>query len=286
MILLRKSVVVMAALGSMSVSQAELIDRGEGFIYDTVLDITWAQNAGMNGGHKSWYEHNAWVQELSLTHNGTVYDDWRLPSMDLNGDRVLVYCSTATEVECRDNELGYMAFQNGVTPTSPSPFTNVGGLYWSSTDYDAEDRTCSTGTEGGCAWRQGWDVDSHNYVYKSYSGYGGWAVRDGDVLAVPEPVTIDIQTGKKTDCKGTVAVAIFGSNTLDVVQIDQSTLSFDGLDVSEKRNGTLSCTYDDSNSDGYIDLVCRYQNSTTLAWLTGGFLDGSKFEGTDTYCVF
>ena len=47
--LLRTSIVVMAALGSVSVAQAELIDRGEGFIYDTVLNITWTQNANMDG---------------------------------------------------------------------------------------------------------------------------------------------------------------------------------------------------------------------------------------------
>ena len=105
-------------------------------------------------------------------------------------------------------------------------------------------------------------------------------------VQIPEPVTIDIQTGKRADCKGTVGVAIYGSSTLNVVQIDQGTLSFDGLDVSKKRNGTLSCEYDDLNADDYTDLVCKYQNSTTLAWLTGELLDGTKVEGTDTYCVF
>jgi hypothetical protein len=272
----RKISVVMVALGSVSVAQAELIDRGEGFIYDTVLNITWTQDVG----HNTWYEQDAWVQGLSLTHNGTVYDDWRLPNMDVNGDSVLVYCSTATELECRDNELGYMFFKNGISGNSPGPFTSVGNLQWSSTDYDAEGRTCS-----GCAWRQGFDNDSHNYVNKSYNGYSAWAVRDGDVL-LTEPVTIEIQTGKKTDCKGTVGVAIFGSVNLDVSDIDQSTLSFDGLVVSGKRNGTLSCAYEDSNSDGYTDLVCKYQNSTKLAFLTGEFVDGTEIEGADAYCVF
>jgi hypothetical protein len=107
-----------------------------------------------------------------------------------------------------------------------------------------------------------------------------------DVLYAPGGVSIDIQTGKKTDCKGTIAVVVFGSSNLDVVQIDQSTLSFDGLDVSEKRNGTLSCTYDYSNSDDYTDLICRYQNALGDATLTGNMLDGSNIQGNDTYCVF
>ncbi|NNK29767.1 MAG: hypothetical protein HKP04_02815 [Flavobacteriaceae bacterium] len=85
-----------------------------------------------------------------------------------------------------------MFIQNGVSPSGMGPFTNVGLNYWSNTDYDANDRTCNSGPEGDCAWRQGFGPDSQNYVRKVYGddgvgGYGGWAVRDGDVLAGPGP---------------------------------------------------------------------------------------------------
>ena len=106
-----------------------------------------------------------------------------------------------------------------------------------------------------------------------------------DVLIAPGGITIDIKSGKNTDCKGTISVAILGSSTSDVTQIDQSTLSFEGLDVNEKRNGSLSCTLEDTNDDGYTDLNCRYQNAPTEGALTGNLLDGSKIQGTDTFCV-
>jgi hypothetical protein len=61
-------------------AQAALIDRGGGFIYDDVLDITWTQNANING-EDNWANHVAWAAGYSQTH--TVYgtfDDWRLPT--------------------------------------------------------------------------------------------------------------------------------------------------------------------------------------------------------------
>ena len=51
--LMRKLAVVIVALASLSVAEADLIDRGSGLIYDGDLDITWTQNANMNGA-MSW----------------------------------------------------------------------------------------------------------------------------------------------------------------------------------------------------------------------------------------
>ena len=181
---------LLAVLLSPMAANADLIDRGYGFIYDDVLDITWRQDAGSEVSDRSWFAQSEWAADLSLIHGGTIYDDWRLPNMDLNGDGVIVYCSLVTEVECRDNELGYMFIQYGISPTSMGLFTEVVLNYWSSTDYDADGWTCNSGPEGNCAWRQGFGPDSHNYVRKWYEGYGGWAVRDGDVFSVPEPSTL------------------------------------------------------------------------------------------------
>ncbi len=50
-------------------AQATLIDRGEGFIYDDVLDVTWAQNANINGGPMTWDQAVAWVDGYSQTHS-------------------------------------------------------------------------------------------------------------------------------------------------------------------------------------------------------------------------
>jgi len=101
----------------------------------------------------------------------------------------------------------------------------------------------------------------------------------------PAIVAIDIKPGSAPVCNGTIPVAILGSDTLDVIQIDQTTLSFEGLGVRERRNGALSCNIRDVNRDGYTDLVCRYQDTTTEGTLTGELLDGTPVEGADTFCV-
>ena len=106
-----------------------------------------------------------------------------------------------------------------------------------------------------------------------------------DILTAPGELTIDIESGKQTTCRGTISVVIFGGIDLDVTQIDQTTLSFDGLDVGEKRNGALFCSATDTDSDGYLDLVCRYQNAYVEGTLSGNLLTGENIQGTDTYCA-
>jgi len=124
--------------------------------------------------------------------------------MDVNGDAYVVQCSLATEIECRDSELGYMSVVYGAEPGNLLVFDNVLFNYWSSTDYDADNvdwpggATCNVGAEGLCAWRQGFGgADSQNYVRKTYGepfdgstlGYSVWVVASGDLLVVPEPAT-------------------------------------------------------------------------------------------------
>lgn len=96
---------------------------------------------------------------------------------------------------------------------------------------------------------------------------------------------IDIKPGSGSVCNGVIPVAILGSDTLDVTQIDQTTLSFEGKGVRERGNGALSCNIMDTNSDGYYDLVCRYEDTITEGTLTGELLDGTLIEGSDTFCL-
>ena len=105
------------------------------------------------------------------------------------------------------------------------------------------------------------------------------------LVQVSAAVAIDIKPGSDPVCNGAILVAILGSVTLDVIQIDQTTLSFEGLDVRERGNGALSCNIWDTNRDGFADLVCQYQDNTTEGTLTGELLDGTLIEGADTFCV-
>ena len=92
-----------------SAPSAALVDNGGGLIYDTVLDITWAQPDTF----RTWDGANTWASGLTL---GGV-SGWRLPYISVAAGAgpltvLPVDCSTATEVACRDNELGYMFYQN------------------------------------------------------------------------------------------------------------------------------------------------------------------------------
>lgn len=84
-------------------AHAGLIDRGNGLIYDDVLDITWlkdvnyARTSGYHDtGNMSWGESVAWAD--SLEYGG--FDDWRLPSLNFSvgpdGDKTdfLLNCSS------------------------------------------------------------------------------------------------------------------------------------------------------------------------------------------------
>lgn len=93
-----RSCLVGLAIACSGAAQATLIDRGGGLIYDTVLDVTWLQDAnyanttgfatsGSNGG-MTWTEAMAWAANLSYVDSvrGVTYTDWHLPEVNpLNG---------------------------------------------------------------------------------------------------------------------------------------------------------------------------------------------------------
>ena len=129
-------ILLVLLLASLSgVSQATLIDRGAGMIYDDVLDITWLSDANPSGSVVNWFEASTWVD--SLVYGG--FDDWRLASMDVNMDLDIVGCDVISETDCQDNELGYMFYYNlmgslGDNLTGDQGlFTNIQSIYWSST---------------------------------------------------------------------------------------------------------------------------------------------------------
>jgi hypothetical protein len=166
-------VILLFVLGS---AQAALIDRGGGFIYDDVLDITWTQTANINGPD-SWLNQVAWADGLSIYDSvrDVTWDDWRLPSMDVNGDGMVVDCAIVAEAECRDNEYGYLGWQNGISFSAPGPFTiDASGAYWSSTDADG----------GVWFFDMRFFVQGQGGIRPSTTAYA-WAVMDGDVVPIP-----------------------------------------------------------------------------------------------------
>jgi len=182
-------------------SHAALVDNGGGLIYDTVLDITWAQPHGPDGGI-TWNEAKTYAAGLTL---GGV-SGWRLPLASVlagPGGAVTtpVDCSSAGEVACRDNELGYMFYNNlgGTLGTSigvsgnanrdlfPNLLPdNIINLYWT-------DNPFAIGGIPQTAW-------FFDFAGAGFAGTQGtdlatrdrwaWAVHNGNVSAVPVPAAV------------------------------------------------------------------------------------------------
>ncbi|MBL4868421.1 MAG: DUF1566 domain-containing protein [Pseudomonadales bacterium] len=191
-------VIITITLISVTISSAyaTLIDRGNGMIYDNVLDITWLQDANFaqtsgydSDGNMTWQESMDWAD--SLLFGG--YQDWRLAETALI-DPTCTKPSTPEGLYCTGSELGYMFWAN-LGMTSPGPissstspyldlFTNIqDGVYWSQTTYLPDPTLAyvmnfSNGDQGITAKNQ-----------RSTKSRFAWAVRTGDVLSVPEPST-------------------------------------------------------------------------------------------------
>ena len=111
-------------------------------------------------------------------------------------------------------------------------------------------------------------------------------------------VEIDIKPGGFPNSinpqnRGVVPVAILGSDSFDVADVDVTTLSFGPGGAAPAHNLTDSFTHNDHmqdvNLDGYMDLVCHFRTGQTgisfgdeTATLTGETISGQAFEGFDS----
>lgn len=203
-------------LGS-GATEAALHDRGSGLLYDDVLDVTWLQDANYSktsgydaDGLMSWNAARSWAD--TLLYHDTVrnvdYADWRLAQNEpLNGAVFIEEPSFdgSTDVGFNINspksELAYMYFVN----LGLKAFFSPSGTY--QPDFGIfSDGTLDGQTDVGLvrnlqplAYWSGTSYRNGNlYAWYFYtedgfqcSGYQGdelyaWAVRSGDVAAVPE----------------------------------------------------------------------------------------------------
>lgn len=145
--------------------------------YDDQLDITWLANAdaakgtiyddgeSATDGAMTLASAMAWLDNLNI--NGV--SGWRLPDMDVNRDGDVVNCRLDPSA-CKDNEMGYLYWVEGVTYSTPLPFSNIHmGLYWSGTEYNIE-RMWTFDMYVGDR-----DTDGKNFELHT------WTVHDGDV---------------------------------------------------------------------------------------------------------
>jgi hypothetical protein len=170
-------------------ANAALFSRlGGAAAYDDVLDITWLTDADLSGGNADWGTQVTWAANL----NTLGFDDWRLASMSVTagvpdaGPQTSIDSCT-TGVACPTNELGHMYDFNmgdtggdktGTHTIGDVTLTDVQATYWSGTELDSTR-----------AWRFSPINGSQNGVDTDVFSYG-WAVRSGDVSAVPIPAAV------------------------------------------------------------------------------------------------
>ena len=205
-------------------ASAALFDRGNGMIYDDVLDVTWlqdvnyAKSSGYDAnGFMDWNESTTWAE--SLSYGG--YNDWRLPSVSpINGVSFQIDWSNGDPYEGSldggynvgqvgsasegfiGSELAYMFYVN----FGASAALNVDGTFNSSNGVaNATNQSNVALFDNLGQLRYVWfgleypsivGAWSFDFYYRpgfqdpigqSIEG-GAWAVRDGDVISsVPIP---------------------------------------------------------------------------------------------------
>jgi hypothetical protein len=190
----RHSIALATLLLASNGTQAALVNAGNGLVNDTVLDITWVANAALSG-EQSWEDLTQWAE--GLVYAG--YDDWRLASLSVASDAPTmstIDCTTVTEEDCRDNELGYMYMyylpgNYGETKTGGQTvgnviLTGIQDVYWSATEFAPTFLDYAWGFSYGNVG--GFDPGRRISAPMATPRYG-WAVRDGQVATAPLPST-------------------------------------------------------------------------------------------------
>lgn len=219
----------LATVFASGAAQAALIDRGGGLIYDDVLNVTWLQDANYaktsgqdTDGKMNWTAANAWAADLSYYDSvrNVTYTDWRLPTMQDTGTRNCNFNNVGTD--CGWNvqtvsgstvysEMAYMYYTNLGLKAYYSPVLDPNGIDFVE---QANYGIFGNGTTGGqnnvglinnlqssAYWSglpaafpagEAWYFQTEDGAQNMRSNtveYYAWAVRVGDVAAVPEAQT-------------------------------------------------------------------------------------------------
>jgi hypothetical protein len=195
-------------------STAALIDRGSGLLYDDVLNVTWLQDANYaktsnysTDGKLYFLNAIAWADQL-VYHDSVRnvdYDDWRLASnfddqwpfhygwWQLVGD--------PTPTSGPHTELSYMYYENlglnGYLDNNGGWDVDY-GIHGDSTPGGQNDVGLVLNLQGGEYWSDSNPLLSQQWTFSTNTGnhhrrpdsHFAWAVRDGDIAAVPIPASV------------------------------------------------------------------------------------------------
>lgn len=249
-----------------SAATAELHDRGNGLIYDDVLNVTWLQDA--NYAVTSGYDADGKMvlSEAIAWVNGLVYDGisgWRLPKTDQPavGSSCFAWdgsCDKGTLITRPASELSYMYYVNLLNQAYR--------------DIDGSDNDCRFGRPEPCfsnmSFPNGGDNNDivsfqniqtdRNYSYETPSIHSGdlfygfgfccgtqdlkrsdgefnvWPVHDGDV-APPTAIEIFPQGGDIHECTSEITTSVSFDAIISIENgdaLDTITWSLDGSIIS------------------------------------------------------
>ena len=123
--------------------------------------------------------------------------------------------------------------------------------------------------------------------------YAADCPQPGDMI----PVTIDVKPGSYPNpvnlkSEGLVPVALLGSGTFDVYNVDPGTIEFHPMGRCEQVVAPVRYAFEDVNQDGYVDTVFHFktqeagfQAGDTEACLHGNLNSGQHFCGHDTIVI-
>ena len=183
-----------------TLANAELLDRGNGMVYDSEQNLTWMQNANVMG-KISVQKATEWVENLE--YGG--HDDWRLPTTLQYDDPSCLEDTRHIDFAifnerhhfCTNGEMENLT--STADPYSNPVFYNVQrSRYWTSTPYRdgidpcVEGDFCTKDGDNGIRKNFFWQWDFERSIKTTLAGGNSryvWAVRDGDVddIAPPPP---------------------------------------------------------------------------------------------------
>jgi hypothetical protein len=179
--------VAQAGLITYSSAGADLVLDGQGLTWTADANLAATETFGVSGiaanGSMSWDTSLAWIDAMNAANYGGA-NDWRLWSA-LNSDG----SGPDMGYDVIDSELGHLFYTEGglslgVPITDSTALTDVftnmqSSRYWSGTEF---------APIPAAAWRFRTD-DGSQRVENKVRQYYGWAVRPGQVTAVPLPGT-------------------------------------------------------------------------------------------------
>lgn len=203
------SVLSTVVLGFFSLaSHAALVSKlGGAVVYDTDRDITWLADANLSAsntfgtagidsaGKMDWSTASTWIANMNASNGGAGYlgfNDWRLPATLVPDNS----CSSSNSngSSCTGSEMGHLFYTEfGATantsalitgnPTELARFTNIQTTsgYWSSTPFNSNPPGAYTFVFGTGSQLPISQANNNTFV---------WAVRSGDVSAVPVPAAV------------------------------------------------------------------------------------------------